>query len=70
MLMMGKNESNISFRNKKKAIKKSNVFLEAIFATAFTSLKQIAFFLSNTANQALALMTETNESGSGHIFKN
>lgn len=38
--MMNENESNLSFRNeKKKAVEKINVFLEAISAAVFTSLK-------------------------------
>lgn len=39
MLMMSENESNLSFRNEKKAIEKINVLLEAISAAVFTPLK-------------------------------
>lgn len=39
MLMMSENESNPSFRNEKRQLKKINVFLEAISAAGLTSLK-------------------------------
>lgn len=39
MLMMSENESNPSFRNEKRQLKKINVLLEATSAAVFTSLK-------------------------------